>query len=226
MNILIVEDEEKIARNVCAGLEESGHEAVIADNGNEGLAKALSGDFDLVLLDVMLPGRDGLSVLKALREDGNAVPVILLTALSEGAQRVEGLELGADDYVTKPYFIDELLARINAVTRRNSVLHAGPLMLNLVTREARYGDEKIFFAPREFRLLEYLMRSPGKVFTRSQLLKYVWGYGFDPQTSLVKVCVRRIREKIDRDGDSFIQTVRNTGYRFNAEAGRCQARSN
>ncbi|VGO15148.1 Transcriptional regulatory protein CusR [Pontiella desulfatans] len=225
MRILVVEDEEKIANHVRNGLEELGHVAEVADNGDDGFAMASSGSYDIVLLDILLPGRDGLSVLRALREDGNAIPIILLTALAENQERVEGLELGADDYVTKPFFQNELVARINAVTRRNSVLHAGPLMLNLVTREARYGDEEIFFAPREFSLLEYLMRSPGKVFTRSQLLKYVWGYGFDPQTSLIKVCVRRIREKIDRDGHSFIETVRNAGYRFNAEASRCHAPS-
>ena len=222
MKVLLVEDEKKIASFVRKGLEAQGFSVTVSDNGNKASELALAGSFDVILLDIMLPGRDGLSILKELRGRHNTVPVILLTARSEMNQRVEGLNLGADDYITKPFFMDELLARLRAVVRRTSgetlsVLHAGPLMLNLITREAKYGGEEIILAPREFSLLEHLMRSPGMVFTRTQLLEQVWGYGFDPQTNLVDVCIRRIREKIDRDGNQFIETVRSVGYRFKPE---------
>ncbi|MEI7850757.1 MAG: response regulator transcription factor [Kiritimatiellales bacterium] len=223
MKVLLVEDEKKIASFVRKGLEAQGFSVTVSDNGDKASDLALDGSFDVILLDIMLPGRDGLSILKELRGRRNTVPVILLTARSEMNQRVEGLNLGADDYITKPFFMDELLARLRAVVRRTSgdtlsVLHAGPLMLNLITRQAKYGDEEIIFAPREFSLLEHLMRSPGMVFTRTQLLEQVWGYGFDPQTNLVEVCIRRIREKIDRGGKQFIETVRGVGYRFSGEA--------
>ena len=223
MKVLLVEDEKKIASFVRKGLEAQGFSVTVSDNGDKASELALAGSFDVILLDIMLPSRDGLSILKELRGRRNTVPVILLTARSEMNQRVEGLNLGADDYITKPFFMDELLARLRAVVRRTSgetlsVLHSGPLMLNLITREAKYGDEEIIFAPREFSLLEHLMRSPGMVFTRTQLLEQVWGYGFDPQTNLVDVCIRRIREKIDRDGHQFIETVRSVGYRFSGEA--------
>jgi DNA-binding response OmpR family regulator len=222
MKVLLVEDEAKIAGFVRKGLEEQGFSVTHSDNGEDAFELAAKGSFDVILLDIMLPGRDGLSVLRELRERRNTVPVILLTARSEINQRVEGLELGADDYITKPFFMDELIARVKAVVRRTSgetlsVLHSGPLMLNLITRNARLGDEEIIFAPREFSLLEHLMRSPGNVFTRDQLLEQVWGYGFDPQTNLVEVCIRRIREKIERGGEPFIETVRGVGYRFRQE---------
>jgi two-component system, OmpR family, response regulator len=214
MKVLVVEDEPKISSFVRKGLEAQGFDVTVADNGDDGFDQAASGIFDAVVLDIMLPGRDGLSVIKELREKQHSIPVILLTARTEMNERVEGLNLGADDYVTKPFFMDELIARINAVSRRTNVLHTGALMLNLITREAKYDDEEIIFAPREFSLLEHLMRSPGNVFTRDQLLEQVWGYGFDPQTNLVDVCIRRIREKINRDGHHFIETVRGVGYRF------------
>jgi two-component system, OmpR family, response regulator len=180
------------------------------------------------VLDIMLPGRDGLSILKNLRDRKNTVPVILVTARSETNERVEGLNLGADDYIAKPFFLDELVARIQAVLRRTSgeqlsVLRAGELTVNLVAREVRRGSAEIMLAPREFSLLEYLMRSPGRVFTRSQILEHVWGYGFDPGTNLVDVCIQRLRAKIDPDeAESLIETVRGAGYRFRKqEAGRC-----
>ncbi len=225
MKILLVEDEAKIARFVRKGLETQGFSVTVSGDGDEAFALAAAGSFDVILLDIMLPGRDGLSILKELREHRNTVPVILLTARSEMNERVEGLNLGADDYITKPFFMDELLARLRAVVRRTSgetlsVLRSGPLMLNLITRHAQYGEEEIIFAPREFSLLEHLMRSPGKIFTRDQLLEQVWGYGFDPQTNLVEVCIRRIREKTDRDGEQFIETVRGVGYRFKPEGNR------
>jgi DNA-binding response OmpR family regulator len=217
MNVLVIEDEAKIAKFVGKGLQAQGYSVTHADNGDDGFTQAATQTFDIIILDIMLPGRDGLSILKELRDGDYSGPIILLTARSEANERVEGLNLGADDYVTKPFFMDELLARINAVARRTSILHAGPLTLNLINREARYGNEEIILAPREFSLLEHLMRSPGSVFTRAQLLEKVWGYGFDPQTNLVDVCIRRIREKIDRDGHKFIHTIRYVGYRFSKE---------
>ena len=225
MKVLLVEDEAKIAGFVRKGLEAQGFSVTVSGNGNEGFELAVAGSFDVILLDIKLPGRDGLSILKELRERRNTMPVILLTARTEMNERVEGLNLGADDYITKPFFMDELLARLRAVVLRTSgetlsVLRAGPLMLNLITREAKCGDEEIIFAPREFSLLEHLMRSPGMVFTRTQLLEQVWGYGFDPQTNLVDVCIRRIREKIDHDGQQFVETVRSVGYRFKQEENR------
>ena len=168
----------------------------------------------------MLPGRDGLSILRNLRDRKNTVPVILVTARSETNERIQGLNLGADDYITKPFFMDELLARVQAVLRRTSgeqlsVLRAGDLTVNLIAREVRRGKEEIVLTPREFSLLEYLMRSPGRVFTRSQILEHVWEYSFDPQTNLVDVCIQRLRANIDaRGGESLIESIRGVGYRF------------
>jgi DNA-binding response OmpR family regulator len=168
----------------------------------------------------MLPGRDGLSILKNLRDRKSTIPIILVTARSEANERVEGLNLGADDYLAKPFFLDELLARVQAVLRRSagdqlSLLRAGELTVNLITRDVNRGHEMIVLAPREFSLPEYLMRSPGRVFTRSQILEHVWGYGIDPQTNLVDVCIQRLRCKIDStDAPSRIETVRSEGYRF------------
>ena len=220
MNILVVEDEKKLAGFIRKGLEEHGFGVTVSHDGNEAYALACAESFDLVVLDIMLPGRDGLSILKNLRDRRNTAPVILVTARTETNERVEGLNLGADDYIAKPFFMDELLARIHAVLRRTSgeqlsVLRAGDLTVNLITREVRSNDEEIVLPPREFALLEYLMRSPGRVFTRSQILEHVWGYSFDPQTNLVDVCIQRLRSKIDRGNNvSLIETVRGVGYRF------------
>lgn len=220
MRILLVEDEKKLAGFVRKGLEESGYVVTVCSDGNAAYVLATRESFDLIVLDIMLPGRDGLSILRNLRERKNTVPVILVTARSETNERVEGLNLGADDYLTKPFYMDELLARIQAVLRRSSgdqlsILRAGDLVVNLITREVTRGGKSMELPPREFSLLEYLMRSPGRVFTRSQILEHVWGYGFDPQTNLVDVCVQRVRSKIDSDEvDSLIETVRGIGYRF------------
>ena len=223
MKILVVEDEKKFAGFVRKGLEEHGFAVIVSHNGDEAYTLACTESFDLIVLDIMLPGRDGLSILKNLRERKNTIPVVLVTARSEANERVEGLNLGADDYIAKPFYMDELLARVHAVLRRTSgeqlsVLRAGDLMVNLITREVKWEDEELALAPREFSLLEYLMRSPGRVFTRSQILEHVWGYGFDPQTNLVDVCMQRLRAKIDLgDSPSFIETVRGIGYRFRKE---------
>lgn len=220
MKILVVEDEKKLAGFIRKGFEEQGYTVTVCHDGNSAHALAGAESFDLIILDIMLPGRDGLSILKSLRDRKNTVPVILVTARSEANERVQGLNLGADDYLAKPFFMDELLARVQAVLRRTSgeqlsVLRAGDLAVNLIAREVHRGKEAIILPPREFSLLEYLMRSPGQVFTRSQILEHVWGYGFDPQTNLVDVCIQRLRAKIDPStGDSWIETVRSVGYRF------------
>jgi DNA-binding response OmpR family regulator len=171
----------------------------------------------------MLPGRDGLSILKGLRKEKNTVPVILLTARSGLDERVEGLNLGADDYLPKPFYMDELLARIKAVSRRSSgeqlsVIHHGGILINLIKREVKREDDVLELTTREFNLLELLMRSPGRVYSRTQLLEHVWGYDFDPQTNVVDVYIRRVRNKIDLpDEPSLIEAVRGVGYRLRAE---------
>ncbi len=220
MRVLVVEDDPKILSFIRKGMKEQGFTVETCSDGDEGWAHASAGAYDVIVLDIMLPGRDGLSILRSLRESKNTVPVLLLTARSALDERVEGLDLGADDYLTKPFFMDELIARIHAVVRRASgdqmsLLHAGDLVVNLITREVRRGQESIELTPREFSLLELLMRFPGRVFTRTQMLENVWGYGFDPQTNVVDVYIRRLRGKIDVGTDSsLIETVRGVGYRF------------
>jgi len=221
MNILVVEDEKKIAGFIRKGLEEQGFNVTVSHNGDEAYALARARAYDVVILDIMLPGRDGLSILRNLRERKKNVPVILLTARTEMNERVEGLNLGADDYITKPFFVEELVARVHAVARRGAegqggLLQSGDLQVNLISREIKRGECKIELTPREFSLLEYLMRSPGRVFTRTQILEHVWGYDFDPQTNLVDVCVQRVRKKLSDNAaeDPFIETVRGVGYRF------------
>ena len=219
MKILVVEDEKKLAGFICKGLEEHGFSTTVCHDGNEAYDLARQNPYDLIVLDIMLPGRDGLSILNNLRNQKNTVPIILVTARSEPNERIDGLNLGADDYITKPFFIDELLARMHAVLRRSSgeklsILRAGQLAVNLITREVTMDDEKVTLTPREFSLLEYLMRSPARVFTRAQILEHVWGYEFDPQTNLVDVCIQRLRTKINTGEESLIETVRGVGYRF------------
>ncbi|MBX7258059.1 MAG: response regulator transcription factor [Candidatus Hydrogenedentes bacterium] len=220
MRVLIVEDEKQIAGFVKKGLEEQGFDIDVSHNGDEAYSLALERTYDVIVLDIMLPGRDGLSILKNLRAKKNAVPVILLTARTELDERLEGLNLGADDYLTKPFFVEELIARIHAVIRRASgerltVLQSGDLNVNLITREVRRGDRDIRLTAREFNLLEYLMRSPGRVYSRTQILEHIWGYDFDPNTNLVDVHIQRLRKKISPESaEALIETVRGVGYRF------------
>ena len=220
MRILVVEDERKIAGFVRQGLEQQGFAVEVSGDGNEAYTLATTRSYDAIVLDIMLPGRDGLSILKNLRAKKNTVPVILLTARTEPNERVEGLNLGADDYLTKPFYIEELIARIQAVTRRAtgeqlSLMQVDDLVVNLITRQVRRGEREIELTAREFNLLEHLLRSPGRVFTRTQLLENVWGYDFDPQTNLVDVNIRRLRRKIDDEApSSLIETVRGVGYRI------------
>lgn len=220
MHILFVEDEVKIASFVEAGLKEQGFVVDYCDNGDAGYVRALENKYDAIVLDIMVPGKDGLFILKHLRRSGRTVPVILLTARNELDDRLEGLNLGADDYIAKPFFVEELIARIHAVVRRSTgdrqnLLSVGAIKLDRITREVTCDHQAVELTTREFNLLEYLMRAPGRVFTRTQILEHVWGYDFNPNTNVVDVCIQRIRKKIDRpDEPSWIESVRGVGYRF------------
>jgi two-component system, OmpR family, response regulator len=220
MKILLVEDDRKISSFVKKALKEQGFLVETCENGDEGCALASGQSFDVIILDIMLPGRDGLSILRGLREKKITVPVILLTARSALQERVEGLNFGADDYLNKPFYMEELIARIHAVNRRAtgdqlSLMRAGCLTVNLITREVTLEKEKVDLTVREFSLLELLMRAPGRVFSRTQILEHVWGYDFDPQTNVVDVYVRRLRSKVDIDPENpLIETVRGVGYRL------------
>lgn len=220
MKVLVVEDDRKILSFIRKGLREQGFTVDVSRDGDEGYTLATTQVYDAIVLDIMLPGRDGLSVLRGLRDRKNTVPVILLTARTTLDERVEGLGLGADDYLTKPFYMEELIARLHALVRRASgeklsMLQAGDVTVNLITREVTRADSPVELTAREFGLLELLIRSPGRVFTRTQLLEHVWGYDFDPETNVVDVYIRRVRSKIDVEGQpSLIDTVRGVGYRF------------
>jgi DNA-binding response OmpR family regulator len=220
MRILVVEDERKIALFVQAGLKECGFVVDMVHRGDEALEIILDNHFDAVVLDIMLPGRDGLSILRVLRQKSNAVPVLILTARGAISEKVEGLDLGADDYLAKPFSIDELAARLRALIRRKSGenlvrYRVKDLILDVATRVGQRGTRRIDLTTREFALLECLMRAPGRVFSRTQLCQQVWEYHFDPESNLVDVYIQRLRRKID-DGEpgKLIQTVRGAGYRI------------
>jgi len=226
MRVLVVEDDKDVAGFVVRGLKEAGHVVEHADNGRDGLFMAVSEAFDAIVLDRMLPGGvDGLRILETLRAQKNSVPVLLLSALAEVDDRVRGLKAGGDDYVTKPFAFAELLARVEALTRRSkggdapvTKLTVGDLELDLLSRQVKRAGQKIDLQPREFRLLEYLMRHAGQVVTRTMLLEGVWDYHFDPQTNVIDVHVSRLRQKIDKPFDGpLIHTVRNAGYMVKAE---------
>jgi DNA-binding response OmpR family regulator len=220
MHLLFVEDESKIANFVQAGLKEQGFVVDYCDNGNDGYTRAINNEYDVIILDIMVPGKDGLAILKGLRQAGRNVPVILVTARNELDDRLTGLNLGADDYIAKPFFVEELIARIHAVVRRTTgerqnILSVGLFKLDRITREATCDGKIVELTTREFNLLEYLMRSPGRVFTRTQILEHVWGYDFNPNTNVVDVCMQRIRKKIEPIGGlGCIESVRGVGYRF------------
>jgi DNA-binding response OmpR family regulator len=220
MRILVVEDERKIASFVQGGLKECGFVVDVVHRGDEALEIILDNHFDAVVLDIMLPGRDGLSILRVLRQKSNAVPVLILTARDAISEKVEGLDLGADDYLAKPFSIDELAARLRALIRRKSGenlvrYRVKDLSLDVATRVGQRGTRRIDLTTREFALLECLMRAPGRVFSRTQLCQQVWEYHFDPESNLVDVYIQRLRRKID-DGEpsKLIQTVRGAGYRI------------
>jgi two-component system, OmpR family, response regulator len=216
---LVIEDEKKIASFLRKGLEAQGFNVETCSRGDEGFTLATTRSYDVLVLDIMLPGRDGLSILRGLRERKIPLPIILLTARNELNERLEGLNLGADDYLTKPFFIEELIARIHAVVRRatggQSILSVADLTMNLLTREVKRGATAIELTPREFLLLEHLMRAPGRVLTRVQICEHVWNYDFDPGTNLVEVYIQRLRKKVDGDASvKLIETIRGVGYRM------------
>ena len=219
MHVLLVEDDPLIADFVAKGLREAGHVVEHAANGIDGLHLATHEKFDALILDRMLPGLDGLQLLKQLRATGHATPALVLSSLGDVEQRVEGLRGGADDYLGKPFSFVELMARLEGLMRRQSQ-QAGPitrlrvadLEMDLLKRTVRRGDQAIELQPREFRLLEYLMRNAEQVVTRTMLLEAVWDYHFDPQTNVIDVHVSRLRQKIDRDREPLLHTVRGAGY--------------
>ena len=223
MRILIVEDDEVAAEYVRKGLMEAGHVVDMAHNGDLGLEMARSAEYDVLILDRMLPKMDGLQVLSSIREDGDSTPVLILSALGEVDHKVEGLRAGGDDYLSKPYSFTELLARVEAIGRRSdptaavTKLKVGDLEMDLLARTVRRAGQNILLQPREFRLLEALMRNPGRVVTRTMLLEKVWDYHFDPQTNVIDVHISRLRAKIDKQFESpMLHTVRGAGYRLQA----------
>lgn len=222
MKVLVIEDEKKIAAFVRKGLEAQGFVVDVSAHGDEGFLLATTRPYDALILDIMLPGKDGLSILRNLRERKISLPVILLTARSELNERLEGLNLGADDYLTKPFHIEELIARLHAVARRaagasQSILAVADLKMNLLTREVTRGKETLELTTREFSLLEHLLRSPGRVLTRVEICERVWDYNFDPGTNLVDVYVQRLRKKVDGSSEhKLIETIRGVGYRIKA----------
>ncbi len=225
MRILLVEDDPTVAGFVVKGLREAGHVVEHADNGRDGLFLAASEAFDTIILDRMLPGGiDGIRLLETLRSQNNTTPVLLLSALAQVDERVAGLKAGGDDYLTKPFAFSELLARVEALTRRGKTegpqtkLLVGDLEMDLLSRSVRRASQKIDLQPREFRLLEYLMRHAGQVVTRTMLLEGVWDYHFDPQTNVIDVHVSRLRQKIDKPyPTALIHTIRNAGYMLRPE---------
>jgi two-component system OmpR family response regulator len=223
MRMLVIEDDRRTSEYIVGGLSEIGHVVDVVADGREALAFAVQESFDLVIVDRMLPGLDGLSLVKALRATGATMPVLFLTAIGGVDDRVEGLEAGADDYLVKPFAFSELLARVNALLRRPSVqvektvLRVADLELDLIRRTARRADKMLDLQPKEFTLLEVLMRNEGRVVTRTMLLERVWDFQFDPKTSVVETHVSRLRAKIDKPfGEALLHTVRNIGYSLHA----------
>ncbi len=219
MRVLVIEDDAETGSYLRRGLREQGHVVDIATNGRDGLFMATSEAYDILIVDRMLPHLDGLSVVKTARATGLKTPVLFLTTMSGVGDRVEGLEAGADDYLIKPFAFAELSARINALARRppmaqvETVLKVADLEMDLISREVRRAGLDIDLQPREFRLLEYLMRNAGRVVTRTMLLESVWDFHFDPKTNIVETHISRLRSKIDRGFDTeLIETVRGSGY--------------
>ncbi|MGI8624491.1 MAG: winged helix-turn-helix domain-containing protein [Solirubrobacteraceae bacterium] len=224
MRILVIEDDRATADYIAKGLSEEGHVADVARDGRDGLFLALHEPFDVIVTDRMMPGADGLSIVRALRASGVRTPVLVLTALGEVERRVEGLEAGADDYLAKPFAFAELRARIRALARRpasagadQAGLAVGDLRMDLIRRIVTRGARTVELLPTEFRLLEYMMRHPGEVLTRTMLLEKVWDLSFDPTTNVVDVHVSRLRRKIEGEGEApMIRTVRGAGYALDA----------
>ncbi|MBC7953971.1 MAG: response regulator transcription factor [Rhodospirillaceae bacterium] len=223
MRILLIEDDQEAAAYLAKGLREAGHNVDHAANGTDGLFLATSERYDVMVVDRMLPGLDGLTIIQTLRTNGNATPVLILSALGKVDDRVRGLKAGGDDYLVKPYAFAELMARIEALSRRvtsnqpDTKLKVEDLEMDLLARTVGRAGRDIDLQPREFRLLEYLMRHAGQVVTRTMLLENVWEYHFDPQTNLIDVHISRLRQKVDKDFDqALIHTVRGAGYTLRA----------
>jgi len=219
MRILVLEDDKEAAAYLVRGLKESGHMTDHAADGDQGLEMALARDYDVLIVDRMLPKRDGLLVVQTLRDAGNATPVLFLSALGKVDDRIDGLRAGGDDYLTKPYSFSELLARVEGLHRRASPAAAethykiADLEIDLLSRRAYRGNVEISLQPREFRLLEFLMKHAGQVVTRTMLLENVWDYHFDPQTNVIDVHISRLRSKIDKNFDiALLHTIRGAGY--------------
>ncbi|WP_377809670.1 response regulator transcription factor [Azospirillum sp. A29] len=223
MKILVIEDDRQAASYLAKGLKEAGHVVDVANDGKEGLFLAGAEHYDVMVVDRMLPGRDGLSLVQVLRAAGNDTPVLFLSALGSVDDRVKGLKAGGDDYLTKPFAFSELLARIEVLVRRRGAaqpqtrLSVGDLELDLLSRSVKRAGKAIDLLPREFSLLEYLMRNAGSVVTRTMMLENVWDYHFDPQTNVIDVHIARLRQKIDKDFPTpLIHTVRGAGYSLRA----------
>ncbi|MGC8778356.1 MAG: response regulator transcription factor [Candidatus Caldatribacteriaceae bacterium] len=220
MKILLIEDDKHIVTFLKRGLEEEGYVVEVAYDGDEGLNLAQEAEFDLFILDILLPKIDGFAVCQRLRRAGNTTPILMLTAKDAIEDRVRGLDLGADDYLVKPFAFEELLARVRALMRRNKnvegvTLRVGDLTINLLTREVKRGDQAIELTAREFELLKLLAHYPGRVFTRTQILEHVWGYDFEYSSNIVDVYIKYLREKIDRSFErKLIHTVRGVGYKL------------
>ncbi len=219
MRILVVEDDHKIASLIVKGFRQAGFAVDHSDNGEDGLHLALTEPYDACIIDIMLPKLDGLRLIEKMRQKKINTPVIILSARRSVDDRVKGLQTGSDDYLVKPFAFAELLARVQSLIRRASAavlptrLAAGDFQMDLLTREVFRGDQKIDLQPREFSLLEYLMRNAGKVVSKTMIMEHVWEYNFDPQTNVVDVLVCRLRSKMERDADKkIIQTVRGVGY--------------
>lgn len=221
MRILIVEDDRETSDHICSGLQKAGHIAVVAATGDAGLKLAATTAFDVLIVDRMLPALDGLELIKQLREVSVETPALCLTALGGVGDRVEGLEAGADDYLTKPFEMSELVARVSALARRHkksahaTIVRVADLEINLLTRKVSRAGAHIDLLPREYSLLEILAQNAGRLVTRAMLLKHVWDFNFSPKTSIIETHMSRLRSKIDRPFDvELIHTVRGRGYRL------------
>jgi two-component system, OmpR family, response regulator len=220
--VLTIDSDERVAREVVRTLTASGLTVDVAHTGREGLAKAMGGDFDVVTLDRILPDFDGLTIVAAMRGIGMETPVLVMSAMSDVEQRVQGLRAGADDYLPKPFWPEEMSARVEVLLRRRTrvakpetMLREGPLELDLVRRKARCRERELDLPPTEWRVLEYMMRHAGQILTRTMILEAVWGCRFDPGTNLIDVHVGRLRKKVDTAGEhSMIRTIRGSGYQF------------
>jgi len=222
MRVLVIEDDPTVAEYIVSGLKQAGHGVDHADDGRDGLMMATTEDYDAIIADRMLPGLEGLAIVRTLRAAGKTTPVLVLSALGEVDERVKGLKAGADDYLSKPFAFSELMARLEALQRRGHAeaapvtrLQVMDLEMDLLSREVQRAGTRIDLQPREFRLLEYLMRHAGQVVTRTMLLEAVWDYHFDPQTNVIDVHISRLRAKIDKGFDTpLLHTVRGAGYKL------------